>query len=87
MTNVLFPLQEVNDTPRIVNKVDEYFREVKDNSPLTGYKSVLKYNAEKKTNDTLVFGVTQQGNMIDTTSKIVKVMGPDQYFNNVPKDQ
>jgi len=52
ITGNIFPLQEVTDTPRLVNKVNEYFVDVKDDS-----------------------------------GKIVKVMGPDPYFNNVPKDQ
>jgi POT family proton-dependent oligopeptide transporter len=82
-----YPLQEVNDTPRMVNKVDEYFVEQKDNSPIVGYDSVYRNNAEKKANDTIVFGITEMGNKIDPNSKIVKVQGPDPYFNNVPKDQ
>ena len=52
ITGTLFPLQEVTDTPRLVNKVDQYFVNVKDDS----------------------------GNVVQT-------MGPDPYFNNVPKDQ
>jgi POT family proton-dependent oligopeptide transporter len=52
ITSQLFPLQEVTDTPRLVNKVDQYFVEVK-----------------------------------DATGKPVQVMGPDPYFNNVPKEQ
>jgi proton-dependent oligopeptide transporter, POT family len=52
ITSKLYPLQEVTDTPRLVNKVDEHFVDVKDDS-----------------------------------GKVVKVMGPDPYFNNVPKDQ
>ena len=48
----IFPMQKVTDTPRLVNKVDQYMRDVKDDS----------------------------GN-------IVKEMGPDPYFINVPKDQ
>lgn len=87
LTSKLYPLQEVNDTPRLVSKVDAYFRDVKDESPITGFENVYRYNAEKKANDTIILGVTQQGNLIDTASKIVKVMGPDPYFNNVPKDQ
>jgi proton-dependent oligopeptide transporter, POT family len=87
ITGRLFPLQEVNDTPRLVNKVDAYFREVKDESPLTGTDTAYKFNTEKKLNDTIILGVTQQGNLVDTSSRIVKVMGPDPYFNNVPKDQ
>lgn len=48
----IFPMQQVTDTPRLVNKVNEYFVDVK--------------------ND---------------TGGVVQVMGPDPYFNNVPKDQ
>lgn len=52
ITGKIFPLQEVSDTPRLVNKVNEFFVDVKDDS-----------------------------------GKVVQVMGPDPYFNNVPKDQ
>jgi POT family proton-dependent oligopeptide transporter len=52
ITGKIFPLQEVSDTMRSTDKVDEYLREVKDNS-----------------------------------GKPVKVMGPDPYFNNVPKEE
>ncbi|MFT3909097.1 MAG: peptide MFS transporter [Ferruginibacter sp.] len=52
ITGKIFPLQQVTDTPRLVNKVDQYFVDVKDDS-----------------------------------GKVVQVMGPDPYFNNVPKDQ
>ncbi|MEP7106585.1 MAG: peptide MFS transporter [Ferruginibacter sp.] len=45
-------LQTVTDTPRLVNKVNEYFVNVKDDG-----------------------------------GQVVKVMGPDPYFNNVPKNE
>jgi POT family proton-dependent oligopeptide transporter len=48
----IFPMQEVTDTPRLVNKVNEFFVDVKDDS-----------------------------------GKVIQTMGPDQYFNNLPKDQ
>jgi POT family proton-dependent oligopeptide transporter len=32
ITGALFPMQRVTDTPRLVNKVDQYMREVKDDS-------------------------------------------------------
>src|SRR5215218_1236138 len=73
ITAALFPLQEVNDTPRMVTKVNQYFVEQKDNSPIVRMEGN--------------YGITQQGNKIDTASKLVKVMGPDPYFNNVPKEQ
>lgn len=52
ITGAIFPMQEVTDTPRLVNKVNEFFVDVKDDS-----------------------------------GKVMQVMGPDPYFNNVPKDQ
>jgi POT family proton-dependent oligopeptide transporter len=52
MTSWILPLEEVSDSLRPVNKVDEHFVNVRDDS-----------------------------------GKIVQVMGPDPYFNNVPKDQ
>jgi POT family proton-dependent oligopeptide transporter len=73
ITGALFPLQEVSDSPRMVTKVNEYFVEQKDNSP------IVRMEGD--------YGITQKGNKIDTASKLVKVMGPDPYFNNVPKEQ
>jgi proton-dependent oligopeptide transporter, POT family len=89
ITGAIFPLQEVNDTPRLVNKVDEYFVNVKDKSPIVKLDSVLTINEKKGKSDTTkqIFGITAAGVKVDTTSKIVQVMGPDPYFNNVPKDQ
>lgn len=52
ITSALFPLQEVSDTPRMVNKVNEYFVEVK-----------------------------------GADGKAIQEMGPDPYFNNVPKNE
>lgn len=52
ITSKIFPMQEVTDTPRLVNKVNEYFVEVKNDS-----------------------------------GGVVQVMGPDPYFNNVPKEE
>ena len=52
ITGALFPMQLVSDTPRLVNKVDEYFVDIK-----------------------------------DPAGEPVKVMGPDPYFNNVPKEE
>jgi proton-dependent oligopeptide transporter, POT family len=94
ITSKLYPLQQVTDTPRMVNEVDEFFVEVKDNSPIVRLEKDFVYKketgkdgTEMTKTDTVVYGITQNGNRIDTTSKIVKVMGPDPYFNNVPKDQ
>lgn len=66
-------LETVNDTPRLVNKVDEHMVDVRDNSQVV--------STEGK------YGITASGNKVDTSSKIIQVMGPDPYYNNVPKDQ
>jgi len=94
ITSKLYPLQEVNDAPRMVNKVDEYFVDVKDHSgiveldrQLVNSKQKEKDGTERTKVDTVVYGITKNGNRIDTSTKIVKVMGPDPYFNNLPKDQ
>ena len=66
-------LETVNDSPRLVNKVDAHMVDVTDNSAIISKEG--KY------------GMTADGNKIDTSTKIVQVMGPDPYYNNVPKDQ
>ncbi|MEI9810044.1 MAG: peptide MFS transporter [Bacteroidota bacterium] len=89
ITSKLFPLQEVNDTGRLVNKVNEYFVDVKDTSAVVKMDSIITITQKKDKSDTTkrVFGITAAGNKVDTTSKTVLVIGPDPYFNNVPKDQ
>jgi POT family proton-dependent oligopeptide transporter len=90
LTGSLFPLQTVTDTPRLVNKVNEYFVDVKDESPVVRLDSLYTYTERKdKSIDTSkrLYGITAAGTMVDTGSKQVLVMGPDPYFNNVPKDQ
>ncbi len=66
-------LETVSDTPRLVNKVDEHMVDMTDKSQVVSLEG--KY------------GITASGNKIDTGTKIIQVMGPDPYFNNVPKDQ
>jgi proton-dependent oligopeptide transporter, POT family len=87
--NKIFPLQEVSDTARLVNKVDEYFREQKDTSAITGleYRFLYSNQRGKQRTDTIIYGVTAQGNIIDTSTKTIQVLGPDPYFNNVPKEE
>ncbi len=89
ITGKIYPLQEVNDTPRLVNKVNEYFVDVKDTSAIIAKDSVVTITKEGNKSDTTqrVFGITAAGNKVDPSSKTVLVMGPDPYFNNVPKDQ
>lgn len=65
-------LQTVSDTPRLVNKVNESFVDIRDNAAVAS-----PYDDR---NVKLV-----DGNIVDKKTKIVQVMGPDPYFNNVPK--
>ncbi|MEP6673780.1 MAG: peptide MFS transporter [Ferruginibacter sp.] len=83
----LYLLQNVTTTPRLIGKVDENFVDVTDASKIVKYDTTYTFNEKKKKNDTAVYATTEKGNMIDTGSKIVQIMGPDPYFNNVPKDQ
>ena len=67
-------LQTVSDTPRLVNKVDEHFVDIKDHSAVTrpaGGNNVL----------------LASGNIVDEKTHVVQVPGPDPYFNNIPKDE
>jgi POT family proton-dependent oligopeptide transporter len=67
-------LQTVSDTSRLTDKVDEHFVPVKDHAPVAAHygQNMVK----------LV-----DGNIVDKKTNIVQVMGPDPYFDNVPKDQ
>lgn len=67
-------LQTVSDTPRLVNKVDENFVDIRDHAAVA-----VPYG---ENNVKLV-----DGNIVDAKTHIVQVMGPDPYFNNVPKSE
>ncbi|MGN6339622.1 MAG: peptide MFS transporter [Ginsengibacter sp.] len=67
-------LQTVSDTPRMVNKVDEHLVDVKDHAEIAS-----PYN---EYSSKLV-----DGNIVDNQTKIVQELGPDPYFNNVPKSE
>jgi POT family proton-dependent oligopeptide transporter len=89
ITGNIFPLQQVTDTPRLVEKLDEHFVVVKDKDSIIRKDSVttITKNGEKIDTSKQVFGITADGTKVDPDSKNVLVMGPDPYFNNVPKDQ
>jgi POT family proton-dependent oligopeptide transporter len=82
-------LQTVNDTPRLVNKVNEYFVDVEDTSRILRKDSIITISTLRNKSDTSkrIFGITSSNNKVDTATKTVLVMGPDPYFNNVPKEQ
>lgn len=82
-------LQTVSDSPRLVTKVDDSFVEVKDKDSIVRYETIYEISGAEKNKDTIkhVYGYTANGVQVDSASKLVKVMGPDPYFNNVPKEQ
>lgn len=82
-------MEKVNDTSRLVNKVDQYMVNVSDDSKVLKLDSIVKITQGKDKSDTSItlYGITSAGNWVDTSSKNVLVMGPDPYYNNVPKDQ
>jgi POT family proton-dependent oligopeptide transporter len=67
-------LQTVSDTPRLRNKVDENFVDIKDLAAVAGPAG--------GNNVKLV-----DGNIVDKDTKVIQVMGPDPYFDNVPKSE
>lgn len=67
-------LQTVSDSPRLVNKVDQNFVDIKDHAAIAGPAG--------DNNVKLV-----DGNIVDKKTKVVQVMGPDPYFNNVPESE
>lgn len=66
-------LQSAGLSPRLVNKVDEHFVDIKDDAPVVasfdGYDSLA------------------DGNIVDKKTRVIQVMGPDPYFNNVPSEK
>ena len=73
----IFPLQKVTDTPRLVNKVNEYFVNVKDASAIVRRDSIITItkNGEKIDTSKQVFGERLIIIHVDIDSKNVLVMG------------
>lgn len=67
-------LQTVSTDPRWVDSVDQNFVPVKDNAP---FAESLGEGRIKLTD----------GMVVDSASRNIQTMGPDPYFDNVPKDQ
>ncbi|MEO5907956.1 MAG: peptide MFS transporter [Ginsengibacter sp.] len=67
-------MQTVSTAPRLVNKVDENFVDIKDQAAVA---------APAGKNDLKLV----DGNIVDAKTRVVQVMGPDPYFNNVPKEK
>ena len=89
IASTLQVVQTVNDNPRWVNKVDEHFVDVKDKTPVLRVEHINDIIQSESGPDTVkrIFAVTQNGNMVDSATKIVQVRGPDPYYNNVPPEK
>lgn len=87
--NKLGMLQTVSDQPRMVNKVNEFFVDVTDKSQVVRRDTVYNITTKNNKPDTskAIYDITINNNVIDTGTKVIQVMGPDPYFNNVPKAQ
>jgi POT family proton-dependent oligopeptide transporter len=81
-------LQTVNDKPRLVDSVNEYFVEVKDTSQILRKDSTYNIIPVGNRIDTLkkVYGITAAGNKVDPGSHVILKAGPDPYFFNVPPE-
>ncbi len=84
-------LETVNDKPRLVTKLDEYLRPVgSDTTQLVRIDSTVTIVEREKKIDTVVqiYGITANNNLVDTSkARTILAMGPDPYFNNVPKEE
>jgi POT family proton-dependent oligopeptide transporter len=83
-------LETVNDTLRYVNKVDEHMVGMVDKDSIIRNDTITKIAIDKKGKaDTAmtIYGITKNGNRVDTKSHIIQVMGYDPYFINLSKDK
>jgi proton-dependent oligopeptide transporter, POT family len=87
--DAVYTLQNLSDTNRLGDKLDEHMVVVTDKDSIVKKDTIIttKMKKDKLISDTSIYGITANGNRIDTGSKAVQVMGPDPYFVNMPKDK
>src|SRR5436189_4877908 len=89
--DAIYMLQTVSDTPRYTNKVDEHMVTLTDKDSIVRMDTITKIGIKDNKPDTsrIIHGITINGNRVDPDpdSRAIQVMGPDPYFNNVPKDK
>jgi len=87
--DAVYTLQNLSDTNRLGDKLDEHMVVVTDADSIVKKDTIFttKMKNNKLNIDTAVYGITKNGNRVDTGSKAVQVMGPDPYFVNMPKDK
>jgi proton-dependent oligopeptide transporter, POT family len=87
--DAVYTLQTLSDTNRLGDKLDEHMVVVTDADSIVKKDTVIitSMKKDKLVSDTSIYGITVNGNRIDTGTKAVQVMGPDPYFINMPKDK
>lgn len=87
--DAVYTLQTLSDTNRLGDKLDEHMVVVTDADSIVKKDTIIttSMKKEKLVSDTAIYGITVNGNRVDTATKAVQVMGPDPYFVNIPKDK
>lgn len=87
--DAVYTLQTLSDTNRLGDKLDEHMVVVTDADSIVKKDTVITVSTKdnKPVSDTSIYGITVNGNRVDTGTKAVQVMGPDPYFVNIPKDK
>lgn len=87
--DAVYTLQTLSDTNRLGDKLDEHMVVVTDKDSIVKKDTVIttSLKKDKLVSDTSIYGITVNGNRIDTGTKAVQAMGPDPYFVNMPVDK
>jgi proton-dependent oligopeptide transporter, POT family len=85
----VYTLQTLSDSNRLGNKLDEHMVVMTDADSIVRMDTIIttSMKKDKLVSDTALYGITVNGNRIDTGTKAIQVMGPDPYFANMPKDK
>jgi len=87
--DAVYTLQNLSDTNRLGDKLDEHMVVVTDKDSIVRKDTIIttSIKKDKLVSDTALYGITVNGNRVDTSTKAIQVMGPDPYFVNMPKDK
>ncbi len=87
--DAVYTLQNLSDSNRLGDKLDEHMVVVTDTDSIVSKDTIIttSMKKDKLISDTAIYGITGNGNKINIGTKAVQVMGPDPYFVNMPKDK
>lgn len=87
--DAVYTLQTLSDSNRLGDKLDEHMVVVTDKDSISKKDTIITTSTKKGkiVSDTSIYGITVNGNRVDTTSRAIQAMGPDPYFVNIPKDK